>query len=121
VDEQLENAGIPNDLRAPYWSVVRGNTGTRGEAGAWWPVFAGDINAEVADEDRDFVTTAFDLLGEPPYTATTWSDWTNIVKAETGRKGRGLFMPLRLAITGQARGPEMADVMPLLQKKPSLD
>lgn len=121
VDDELESAGVPDDLRAPYWAVVRGNTAIRAEAGAWWPVFAGEASADVTDEDRAFVTAAFDLLGEPPYTATTWSDWTDAVKAETGRKGRALFMPLRLAITGQARGPEMADVMPLLQKKPSID
>ena len=40
------------------------------------------------------------------------------VKEKTGRKGRGLFMPLRHAITGRTRGPEMADVLPLLQKPP---
>ena len=42
------------------------------------------------------------------------------VKEATGRKGKALFMPLRLAITGQPRGPEMADVMPLLAKKPTI-
>ncbi|NNL18100.1 MAG: glutamate--tRNA ligase, partial [Boseongicola sp.] len=120
VNETLNAAGVPEGLRASYWSVVRGNTATRSEAGAWWPMFAGEATPEVEDEDRDFVATAFELLGDPPYTDDTWSTWTNAVKAETGRKGRGLFMPLRLAITGQTRGPEMAEVMPLLQKKPSL-
>ncbi|MBT8459003.1 MAG: glutamate--tRNA ligase [Boseongicola sp.] len=120
VNETLNAAGVPQGLRASYWSVVRGNTATRSEAGAWWPMFAGEATPEVEDEDRDFVATAFELLGDPPYTDDTWSTWTNAVKAETGRKGRGLFMPLRLAITGQTRGPEMAEVMPLLQKKPSL-
>lgn len=121
VDDKLAKAGVPDAMRSPYWSVVSGNTATRAEAGAWWPVFAGDATAEIAEEDRDFVVTAFEMLGEPPYAEDTWSVWTNAVKAATGRKGRGLFMPLRLAVTGQARGPEMADVMPLLQKKPSVD
>ena len=67
-----------------------------------------------------FVETAFGLLGDPPYSADTWSTWTSAVKDATGRKGKGLFMPLRLAVTGHQRGPEMADVMPLLGKKPTL-
>jgi glutamyl-tRNA synthetase len=121
VDEALSRAGVPDRLRKPYWSVVRGNTATRAEAGAWWPVFSGHATPEIAEEDREFVVKAFEILGDPPYADDAWSDWTNAVKAETGRKGRGLFMPLRLAVTGQARGPEMADVMPLLQKKPSFD
>ena len=55
------------------------------------------------------------LLPPPPYTDATWGEWTTAVKDATGRKGKGLFMPLRKALTGQASGPEMADVMPLLQ------
>ena len=58
------------------------------------------------------------MLGEPPYSADTWKDWTSAVKEATGRKGKGLFMPLRKAVTGLSRGPEMADVMPLMQVKP---
>jgi glutamyl-tRNA synthetase len=50
----------------------------------------------------------------------TWGDWTTAVKEATGRKGKALFMPLRKAVTGLEKGPEMADVMRLLQKKPTL-
>ena len=55
------------------------------------------------------------MLPPPPYDADTWSNWTAAVKEATGRKGKALFMPLRKALTGQERGPEMADLMPLLQ------
>ncbi|MEQ9039691.1 MAG: glutamate--tRNA ligase [Silicimonas sp.] len=120
VDAELEKAGVPEAMRAAYWNAVRDNVATRAEAGVWWPVFAGDATPVVSDEDRDFVVQAFEMLGDPPYAADTWSAWTNAVKEATGRKGRQLFMPLRLAVTGQQRGPEMADVMPLLQKKPTL-
>jgi glutamyl-tRNA synthetase len=59
-------------------------------------------------------------LPDPPYDGETWANWTNAVKEATGRKGKTLFMPLRKAVTGQDKGPEMADVMRLLQKKPTL-
>jgi glutamyl-tRNA synthetase len=55
------------------------------------------------------------MLPEGAFDETTWSTWTTAVKEKTGRKGKTLFMPLRLALTGQARGPEMAAVLPLLQ------
>ena len=58
------------------------------------------------------------MLGEPPYTGETWANWTSAVKEATGRKGKALFMPLRKAVTGQERGPEMADVMRLMQVRP---
>jgi len=66
-------------------------------------------------DDREFVETAMALLPDQPFDNSTWGAWTAAVKETTGRKGRGLFMPLRKAITGRERGPEMAMLMPLLQ------
>ena len=111
---------VPEELRERYWHAVRANVSRRSEAGGWWQALAGLESPHVAEEDREFVSEAFDLLPAPPYGADTWSTWTSAVGNKTGRKGKGLFMPLRLAITGQSQGPEMADVMPLLQKKPGL-
>ena len=56
------------------------------------------------------------LLPPRPWGGGTWKDWTGAVKAATGRKGRGLFRPLRLALTGREHGPDMASLMPLLRK-----
>ncbi len=67
-------------------------------------------------EDREFVREALALLPEGDWTAETWSAWTSAVKDATGRKGKSLFMPLRKAMTGRARGPEMAEMMPLLKR-----
>jgi glutamyl-tRNA synthetase len=69
----------------------------------------------IEDEDKDFVAEAMGMLPEMPFDDSTWGTWTADVKEKTGRKGRGLFRPLRLALTGQESGPEMAAVMPLLQ------
>lgn len=120
VKDTLDAAGVPADLQPAFWAVVKENIAKLDDVAPWWALFRDGGQAVVADEDRDMVAQAFDLLGEPPYTDATWGEWTNAVKEATGRKGKGLFMPLRLAVTGQARGPEMAQVMPLLQKKPSL-
>ncbi len=117
---ELDTSGVPEGLQGAYWHAVRSNVATRAEAGVWWPMFRDGAASEVPGEDRDFVEQALSMLGEPPYSAATWGDWTNAVKDATGRKGKQLFMPLRLAVTGQARGPEMAEVMPLLQRKPTL-
>lgn len=118
VAEALEGAGVPAEVQEPFWAVVKENILTLGDLPEWWAVFRDGATALVDDEDKDFVATAFDMLGEPPYTDQTWSEWTSAVKEATGRKGKGLFMPLRKAVTGRQRGPEMADVMPLLRVKP---
>ena len=120
VRDEVRAAGVPEDLAEPFWSVVRGNIATLAELPDWWRVVSGGAEPIVAAEDAGFVQEALALLPEPPYGPDTWSDWTAAVKEATGRKGRTLFMPLRLAVTGRERGPEMAELMPLLRKKPAL-
>ena len=120
VSSTLDAAGVPGDLRPAFWSAVRENIDTLADVEGWWAQFRDGATPMVSAEDHDFVAQAFELLGDPPYSADTWGSWTAAVKEATGRKGRGLFMPLRHAVTGRARGPEMGDVMPLLQVKPKL-
>ncbi|WP_370311490.1 glutamate--tRNA ligase [Sagittula sp.] len=118
VADEVCALGVPDDKAELFWQVVRENITTRKDMPGWWALFRDGATPLVADEDKDFVAQAFGMLGEPPYGPETWSQWTGAVKEATGRKGKGLFMPLRKAVTGLERGPEMADVMQLLQKRP---
>ena len=118
VADALSGAGVPQDQHDAVWAVVKGNIDTLGDIAGWWRLFSEGATALVEDEDRAFIAEALDLLGAPPYGPDTWATWTAAVKEATGRKGKGLFMPLRKAVTGRARGPEMADVMPLVEASP---
>jgi len=120
VAEDIAALGVPDDLVEPFWTVARDNITTRHDLAGWWHLFRDGAEPLVAEEDRDFVAEAFALLPDPPYGPAAWKDWTGAVKEATGRKGKALFMPLRKAVTGLERGPEMAEVMQLLQKKPTL-
>jgi len=117
---EIAALGVPDAIAPQFWALVKDNIATRAEMAPWWALLRDGVAAEVAGEDRAFVAEAFALLPPPPYGADTWGTWTEAVKQATGRKGRALFMPLRLAVTGRSRGPEMADLMPLLQGPPRL-
>ena len=117
---EIAALGVPGDKAEAFWNVCRENITRRGDLAEWWGLFRDGATPLVAEEDAGFVAEALALLPEPPYTAETWGQWTAAVKDATGRKGKGLFMPLRKAVTGRERGPEMADVMPLLQVKPQM-
>jgi glutamyl-tRNA synthetase len=120
VKDRVLKAGVPEALAERFWNTVKDNIRIIDEVDAWWKLFAEGAEPVVESEDRDFVKEAFALLPEMPFDETTWGAWTEAVKAATGRKGKALFMPLRKALTGREKGPEMADVMPLLQKRPAL-
>ncbi|MEL6953452.1 MAG: glutamate--tRNA ligase [Pseudomonadota bacterium] len=118
--ERLRSLGVPDDVAPGFWAMARENIETLGEVADWWEVLTQSGAPLIDAEDRDFVAEAFAALPEPPYGPETWAAWTSALRESTGRKGRALFMPLRRAITGRDRGPEMADVMALLQKRPTL-
>ena len=115
VAEDIAALGVPDDKAALFWQVTRENITTMLDLKRWWQMFSEGAEPMIADEDAEFVAQAMALLPDGEFDETTWSTWTTAVKEATGRKGKGLFMPLRLALTGHARGPEMAAVMPLLQ------
>ncbi|RDC71188.1 glutamate--tRNA ligase [Rhodovulum sp. 12E13] len=120
VADDVRAAGVPDDLAPAFWEVIRENVDTRADIGPWWTVLREGARPEIDPEDAEFVREALALLPEPPYGPEAWGDWTARVQEKTGRKGKKLFMPLRKALTGRARGPEMAAFMPLMQARPKL-
>lgn len=105
----------------PLWLALRGNLSRFADIVDLATLVNGPVAPVVADEDRDYLATARELLPAEPFDETTWSVWTNALKERTGRKGRGLFHPLRLALTGREQGPELRALLPLLGRKACLD
>lgn len=115
VRDRIAALGVPDDLAERFWQVASQNITTLEDLAPWWTIFSQGAEPQIDPEDADFIAQAMPLLPPPPYTDATWGEWTAAVRDATGRKGKGLFMPLRKAVTGQAHGPDMAQVMPLLQ------
>lgn len=97
---------------ADFWVAVRGNLERFDDVTNWWNVVNGEIAPQI--EDAEFLNQANDLLPPVPWSDETWKIWTGAVKEATGAKGKALFHPLRLALTGQNSGPEMARLLPLI-------
>ncbi|MGO4852736.1 glutamate--tRNA ligase [Phaeovulum sp. W22_SRMD_FR3] len=116
VESRIHALGVPAAMAEKFWHVASKNIDTLEDLKHWAELVLDGAEPVIDAEDAEFVQTALSLLPEAPFTETSWSEWTAVVKAETGRKGKGLFMPLRKALTGQAHGPDMGDLMPLLQK-----
>lgn len=120
VADRIRALGVPDAQAEGFWAVARGNITVLADMADWWTLFRDGASPLVDEADRDFVTQAMGLLPVRPWTTATWGEWTTAVKATTGRRGKDLFRPLRRALTGRDAGPEMADVMPLLQKVPEV-
>jgi glutamyl-tRNA synthetase len=115
VRPRLAELGL--DLSGNFWNAVRGNLERLADAGIWADVIGGEIAPVIAD--ADYCETAAELLPGEPWDDESWKVWTGALKEKTGRRGKELFQPLRLALTGLDRGPDMAALFPLLGRSKS--
>ncbi|WP_029936881.1 glutamate--tRNA ligase [Sphingomonas sp. UNC305MFCol5.2] len=114
-------ARLPDGMTPAAWEAIRPNLSTIAEAGDWWRVIEGPIDpADLPDEDRAYLAQAADVAARIDWSADPWHALTGALKEMTGRKGKPLFLPLRLALTGREHGPDMAALLPLIGRDAAL-
>ena len=115
---RLSSMGLEGEA---MWTLLRENLRKFSDIADLARLVTGPVEPVVADEDRDFLALAKALLPPEPWDETTWSHWTDALKGATGRKGKALFLPLRLALTGRHDGPELKSLLPLVGRMACLD
>ena len=114
-DARPKLAELGADKGEAVWEAVRPNLEVLGDVKAWAALIDGPVTPVI--EEADYAAAAAEHLPAGDLDGESWSAWTNALKAATGRKGKQLFMPLRLMLTGEARGPEMAVLLPLIGRE----
>jgi glutamyl-tRNA synthetase len=115
---EVARARLPRLIGAAAWNILRANLRKFSDIEPWAEILAGEAAGTVPpEEDRAFLADALELLPAEPWDETTWGQWTGALKEKSGRKGRALFHPLRLALTGREDGPDFKSLLPLLGRK----
>jgi glutamyl-tRNA synthetase len=115
---RLEAMGLADE---DLWSALRENLNFFDDVKELAGLVRGPVTPVIAEEDRDFIDVAHGLLPPEPWDEQTFDQWTAALKEMSGRKGRALYMPLRLALTGREDGPELRSLLPLLGRRACLD
>jgi len=110
VNARLAGLGITGGK--DFWDAVRGNITRLDDARLWWDICTGEITPVIAA--KAVTNAAADLLPDGALDASIWKDWTAAISVQTGAKGKALFMPLRLALTGREAGPEIASLIGIM-------
>ncbi len=110
VRDRLAALGIP--ATEAFWEAVKPNLVRLSDAADLWTLVAGPVAPLI--EDATLLAKAAELLPAEPWDDSIWPGWTKAVSDATGAKGRALFHPLRLALTGRDSGPEMKKLLPLI-------
>ncbi len=97
-----------------FWETVKANCERIGDVAEWVEIVYGTVAPVIAPDDAGFIQQAAELLPETEFGEGAWREWTAALKEATGRKGKGLFMPLRLALTGRSHGPDMGMILALM-------
>ena len=107
-DQNLSNA------TSDFWKFTKNNINYFSDVLYWWKI----INKEdvYPTKEQSYLNIASQLLPNDPFDITTWNKWTSTINVKTKRSGKELYLPLRLALTGQENGPELKYLMPLLNK-----
>jgi glutamyl-tRNA synthetase len=105
---------LPEGMGPDDWAAIRPNLKSVAEASDWWEILHGHVEAEAAAEDRPLIEAAVETLEAIDWSEAPWPQLVASLKERTGRAGKALFRPLRLALTGRESGPEMAALLPLI-------
>jgi glutamyl-tRNA synthetase len=103
---------LPEGMDAEAWQAIRPNLEKVSDAADWWGVVTGPVEPPALDADaRAYLAEAARVL---TWSEDPWGTLTAALKDATGRKGKALFHPLRLALTGRESGPDMHSLLPLI-------
>jgi glutamyl-tRNA synthetase len=113
IKDKILDLGIEN-INIDFWKFVKNNIDFLKDCLDWKSIIT-SINSS-SNIDDNFLNKAAELLPTEPFDHNSWDEWTSLIKEKTGKKGKDLFMPLRVALTGKEKGPELKYLMPLLSK-----
>ena len=103
---------LPHGASEEDWLLLRPNLERLSDFSRWYDVLHGEIEpANLSHDERLLVREAATVASGIDWSAEPWRALTDSLKASSGKKGRELFHPLRLALTGRESGPEMAGLV----------
>ena len=103
-----------------FWEAIKANLEMFGDVEGWWKAVSAPESVDFSEDDAAYLKLAKERLPAEPWGEATWSEWTKVLKEETGRKGKALFMPLRRALTGLESGPDLGAILPIVGRQETL-
>ena len=117
---RLSDFGL-NKMDGKFFDCLKQNISFLGELIVWWEICKSEFRYQNKAEDKEFLKMAASLLPKDTADINCWPNWLEKIKANTDRKGKELFMPLRLSLTGFEHGPELKFLVNFINRQEILD
>ena len=113
VKDKLQDLGMKN-VNEEFWLSVRSNIEKIEDVKEWWRICKEDVSTKILDQE--LIQLAREQLPQGELNSKTWDIWMNNIKNHTSKRGKKLFLPIRVALTGEDQGPELKNLLPLMDK-----
>jgi glutamyl-tRNA synthetase len=111
---RLKQMGL-DKIDENFWLIVRKNLTTLNEIELWNNICFDKVTPII--NDQNFLNSCAQCLPVGSWDETIWEKWMQNIITTTSKKGKELFMPIRLALTGLEHGPELKSMIYLLGKE----
>jgi len=116
IKPRLAEIEINQIISENFWNSIRANLNFLSEIKYWIEVCYGKFRYQNKKSDMEFLTLAGELLPNDTGKPDSWQQWLDAIKIKTDRKGKELFMPIRLALSGKEHGPELKNLITLIDR-----
>ena len=114
---RLKEIGVNEEISEKFWNGLKLNINFLPEIKEWIEICNHQFRFENKETDQEFLREASELLPLDTADANCWNVWLEKIKEKTARKGKELFMPIRLALTGKEHGPELKLLVNLIGRE----
>ncbi len=121
IEPRLQEIGLRQEINSEFWDSIKLNLNLLSEINIWLKITKSGFRFENRSEDREFLQQIAQFLPENTKDTNCWNLWLEKIKANSPRKGRELFMPIRLALSGMEHGPELKLLVNLIDREEILE
>lgn len=117
IKTRLKEIGIVGKTSERFWLAIKSNITFLNEAKEWFEILTKKFRFQNKAEDREFLCEAARLLPTDTEDENCWNLWLGEIRKISARKGKELFMPIRLALSGKEYGPELKFLVNLIERE----
>jgi glutamyl-tRNA synthetase len=107
VKNRLKQLQINTEISNEFWDIFKGNITFIHEIIEWIDICFGKFRYPNNPNDQEFLKQSLEVLPEITTNENSWQLWLDDIKKISSRKGKDLFMPIRLALSGKESGLEL--------------
>jgi glutamyl-tRNA synthetase len=117
VKNRLKQLQINTEISQEFWDIFKGNITFIHEIIEWIDICFGNFRNPNKPQDQEFLKQCLEVLPEITTDPNSWQLWLDGIKKISPRKGKELFMPIRLALSGKESGLELKHLINFISRQ----